>query len=222
MNKMIPPKKIVCIFAHPDDEAMGPGGTIVHFLKEGCKVYLICVTSGNANGSSELGEIRKKELQKSTKILGINNNNLYLLGFDDGTLNNNNYHLVVEKIEKILLDIKPDTLLTYNMNGVSGHLDHIAVSMQTSYLFERLKFVRQILYFTHLKSIKKLMGNKYFVYFPEGLDKENMDLTVDVSSYLDIKIKAIKAHVSQTKNKEIMFLFFKRLLKEEYFKVIQK
>src|SRR3989339_614916 len=210
MNKMIPPKKIVCIFAHPDDEAMGPGGTIVHFLKEGCKVYLICVTSGNANGSSELGEIRKKELQKSTKILGINNNNLYLLGFDDGTLNNNNYHLVVEKIEKILFDIKPDTLLTYNMKGVSGHLDHIAVSMQTSYLFERLKFV------------KKLMGNKYFVYFPEGLDKNDMDLTVDVSSYLDTKIKAIKAHFLQTKNKEIMFLFFKRLLKEEYFKVIQK
>ena len=144
------------------------------------------------------------------------------MGFDDGTLNNNNYHLVVEKIEKILFDIKPDTLLTYNMNGVSGHLDHIAVSMQTSYLFERLKFVKQILYFTHLKSIKKLMGNKYFVYFPEGLDKNDMDLAVDVSSYLDTKIKAIKAHVSQTKNKEIMFLFFKRLLKEEYFKVIQK
>lgn len=219
---MLLPKKIVCVFAHPDDEVMGPGGSIIHFLKEGCEVYLICVTSGNADGNKKLGERRKKELQKSTQILGIKNKNLYLLGFDDGSLNNNNYHKVVEKIKKILLKIKPDTLLTYNLNGVSGHLDHVAVSMQTSFLFERLNFVKQILYFTHLKSVKKLMGNKYFVYFPDGLDKKDMDLTINVGPYLDTKIKAIKAHVSQMKNKKIMIMFFKRMLKEEYFKVTQK
>lgn len=219
---MLVPKKIVCIFAHPDDEAIGPGGSIAHFLNEGCKVYLICVTSGNAYGNIKLGEIRKREIQKSTKILGINKNNLYLLNFDDGSLNNNNYHQVVEKIERILLEIRPDTLLTYNQNGVSGHLDHVAVSMQTSYLFERLKFVKQILYFTQLKNIKKIIGKKYFVYFPEGSDKKDIDLEIDVSPYLDIKIKAIKTHSSQIKNKKIIISFLKKIFKREYFKVIQK
>lgn len=219
---MLAPKKIVCIFAHPDDEAMGPGGSIIHFLKEGCKVYLICVTSGNAYGDTNLGEIRKKELEKSAQILGIKSKDIHMLGFDDGSLSNNNYHLVVDKMEKILTKIKPDTLLTYNQNGVSGHLDHIAVSMESSYLFEKLRFVRQILYFTHTNIVKKLMGRKYFIYFPNGLSKREMDLKVDVGNYLNTKIKAIKAHVSQTKDEKLMILFFKNLLKNEYFKVIQK
>ena len=40
-------KPLVCIFAHPDDEAFGPGGTIAKFAKKR-PVYLICATKGES------------------------------------------------------------------------------------------------------------------------------------------------------------------------------
>lgn len=68
-------KNIVGVFAHPDDEALGPSGTIAKFAKK-YNVYLICVTSGEASGKTEeeklkIGETRRAELIESAKILGV-------------------------------------------------------------------------------------------------------------------------------------------------------
>ena len=43
--------RIIGIFAHPDDEALGPSGTLATLAKEN-EVYLICVTSGEAAGKT--------------------------------------------------------------------------------------------------------------------------------------------------------------------------
>jgi LmbE family N-acetylglucosaminyl deacetylase len=60
-------KTIVAIFAHPDDEAFCPGGTIAKLSQKNA-VYLICVTNGDSKGNSRkaeivLGKLRKKELE---------------------------------------------------------------------------------------------------------------------------------------------------------------
>lgn len=70
MPQKRPNKTIVAIFAHPDDEAFGPAGTLAK-LSQTHDVYLICVTRGNANGNASLGKIRTKELKQSANILGI-------------------------------------------------------------------------------------------------------------------------------------------------------
>ena len=98
-------KPLVCIFAHPDDEAFGPGGSIAKFASER-DVYLISITNGDAgkssNGQSKmLGVIRRKELSASSRILGIKK--VFFLNFKDGNLNNNLYHEIALEIEKILL-----------------------------------------------------------------------------------------------------------------------
>ena len=78
-------RKTVCIFAHPDDEAFGPSGTIAKFADEG-EVFLICVTNGNDknNGERELIKIRDQELHESSKILGVKK--VYCLKYADGEL----------------------------------------------------------------------------------------------------------------------------------------
>lgn len=68
-------KTIVGIFAHPDDEAFGPGGTLAKLAKEN-EVHIICATSCESGQKSisdkkDLGKIRKQELLSSAKILGI-------------------------------------------------------------------------------------------------------------------------------------------------------
>lgn len=69
-------RSVVAVFAHPDDEAFGPGGTLAKFAKTS-DVYLITVTGGEAGQNSlkkaekKLSEIRKEELLNASKILGV-------------------------------------------------------------------------------------------------------------------------------------------------------
>lgn len=144
-------KSLVCVFAHPDDEAMGPGGTIAKFAAER-DVYLICVTNGNASDGSkseELAKVRREELIKSAVILGVKS--VDFLEYNDGELNNNLYHEIVEKIEEKVREYDPDTLLTFDINGVTGHLDHIAVSLITSFVFKNWILLKLFFIFVRQK-----------------------------------------------------------------------
>ena len=131
------PKVLVCLFAHPDDEAFGPGGSIAHYSKI-CDVHLICVTDGGAGQSSDpghlskLAQVREQELTNSSKVLGVKS--LTFLNFADGSLNNNNYHEVATRVKVELDRLQPDTIMTFDLNGISGHLDHVAVAMISSCL----------------------------------------------------------------------------------------
>lgn len=194
--------KLVCVFAHPDDESMGPGGTIAKYAKNH-EVYLICVTNGNGQDSPDngkLGAIRQKELQKAAKILGVKK--LTCLGFNDGELNNNLYHKLAAKIEEKLLAYRPDTLLTFDISGVTGHIDHIAVSLVTSYLFKKLEFIKTLLYYGEMEEMLKAFAENYFIYTPPGFSESEINLKVDISDVFEIKKQAILAHQSQRKDGE--------------------
>lgn len=56
-------KKIVCIFAHPDDEAFGPGGTIALLAKKN-DVYILCATKGEAGQHHNPKLLEKIKSQK--------------------------------------------------------------------------------------------------------------------------------------------------------------
>lgn len=226
MTSTFKPRKVVCIFAHPDDEAFGPGATIA-ILAKTCEVSLICVTNGDAderfsNGykQTELGKIRMHELEKSSEILGVKKT--YFLGFKDGDLNNNNYHHVADKIKPILADIKPDTLLTFDLNGVSGHLDHVAVAMITSYLFERTDYIKRLLYYCEDEKLKDKVGNQYFVYFPKGHKRKDVDLVFNTKQVWATKLASMKAHYSQRQDCDWLLTNFREFLDHEYFRIVEK
>jgi len=85
------------VFApHPDDETLACGGTIIRKIREGFDVYVTVMTDGSHSHDSMLGlsepppeeiaEIRAREFSEATSILGVDPNNLVLLGFEDGKL----------------------------------------------------------------------------------------------------------------------------------------
>lgn len=225
MTKLKTPKVLACVFAHPDDEAFGPGGSILHFAKT-CDVHVICVTDGGAGRShnpddaDRLAEVRKAEMQESCKILGVKS--VTFLDFADGDLSNNNYHVVAARVKQELDRLQADTLLTYNLDGVSGHLDHVAVAMITSYLFEKLSYVKQVLYFCEKREIKNILKDEYFVYFPPGYTAKEVDLILDVAPYFATQVKAMRKHASQQEDCDWILREFKDHLKTEYFKILQK
>jgi LmbE family N-acetylglucosaminyl deacetylase len=216
-------KPLVAVFAHPDDEAFGPGGTLAAFAKER-DVYVICVTDGDAGQNSStktksLAEIRKEEIQESTQILGVKK--VFFLGYKDGTLCNNIYHEIAKKVEKIIQPIKPEIVLTFEPRGVSGHIDHMAVSMITSFVFEHAAFVQQLWYYCLNKEARGLQ-QKYFIYFPPGYKDSEIDKVVDVSAVWEQKIAAMHKHESQKHDIDRILKTFEKRTKEEYFLIFRK
>lgn len=216
-------KTIVGIFAHPDDEALGPSGTLAKLALDN-DVYLICATSGEAAGKTaeekqQIGETRKSELRASAKILGVKE--VFFLDFEDGELKNNNYHALADAVQAKLEELKPETIITFEPHGVSGHIDHISVSMVTTFVFRKLTFIKKLLYYCVTRYESDQMGD-YFIYFPQGYTPDEVDEVIDVSSVWQTKLRAMQAHTSQQKDVDNVQETLKHLPHEELFFVLQK
>lgn len=217
-------KVIVCIFAHPDDESFGPSGTISKLAKEN-DVYIICATKGEAgqnhsDKTTKLAKMRAAELRKSAKLLGVKQ--VYFLGFIDGTLSNSLYHTIADKIEKHLRRLKPETILTFEPHGISGHIDHIVVSRVSSFVFHKLPFIKTIMYHCLLDTIASVVGKNYFIHFGDGYKRNEIDKIVDVSDVWDVKVKAMFTHKTQKHDADRILESRKNLPREEYFLISKK
>lgn len=222
-------KPVVGVFAHPDDEAFGPSGTLAKFAKEGRDVYILCVTRGDAgenhsDNHDDLRDIREDELEASAKKLGVKD--VIFLDFKDGALSNNLYHQVADKLQEQLEKLEPEIVITLEPHGVSGHLDHIAVSFITTFVFKKLSFVRELWYYCLTQGAQKAtmrhLGGEYFVYFPPGYKKEDISKTLDVSPFWDQKVSAMRQHESQRPDVEANLKTFDELPKEENFIILTK
>lgn len=208
-------KKIICVFAHPDDEAFGPAGTILKLSKNN-DLQIICVTDGKSPGTriKGLSEIRKSELGKSCEILGVNKT--HHLGYKDGEICNANYHEISDDIENIFEEENPDVLITFDPKGLTGHIDHIAICMITTFVFRKTKSIDKLFYYCGSKAFSDLVSN-YFVYMPNGYKKSEIDFSVDVADVWEEKTNAIRCHASQKGDVERYLGMCSILPKEEYF-----
>lgn len=209
----------MCVFAHPDDESFGPAGTIAKLSKK-YNVYILSATKGDAGQSSikskNLGEVRSKELKNAAKVLGVKG--VYFLGFKDGTLSNNLYHKLASKIEFHLKKLKPEIVLTFEPQGISGHIDHITVSMVTMFVCQKLKFVREVWQHCRSANYDRFIQN-YFIYFPKGYKKSEIDKVVKTKDVWYKKVEAMKYHKSQAADFKRVLKIQNKLPKEEYFLV---
>lgn len=194
-------KKILGIFAHPDDDVFGPGGTLLKLANQGNLIYEIFLTSGDAGYSSKdklnkktIGKKREQESLLSGKILGVKK--MWFLRYKDGLLSNNLYHKVAADLEKLIQKIKPDYLLTYEWRGVSGHIDHVFTSFVVSFLAKKMRLC--VLYYGLIDSEK--VFSDYFIFFPPGYKKRDFDLLVNIEEVYEMKKKAILCHKSQIKD----------------------
>lgn len=219
MAQKINKKTVVCVFAHPDDEAFGPSGTI-HKLTKTHDVFILCATKGQAGKDSRkthensLANERSLELLESAKVLGVKK--VYFLGFKDGTLSNNLYHRLANKVQKHIEKLKPEVVMTFEPHGISGHIDHITVSMVTQFVLRSNKHVKE-LWFHCLKKGREEFRKEYFIYFPPGYASAEIDKVIDVSDVWDIKVQAMMCHKSQKHDAENILKVAAKFPKEEYF-----
>lgn len=130
--------KLLAVFAHPDDESLGLGGTLARYSAEKVETYLVCATRGERgwNGPEELdpgleamGRIREAELRCAASRLGLSE--IRFLDYVDGEVDLANPHEIVSQITASIRRIRPQVVVTFPPDGQYGHPDHIALSQFT-------------------------------------------------------------------------------------------
>ncbi len=131
--------KLLAVFAHPDDESMGMGGTLAKYSTEGVETHLISASRGERGwfgpeeqnpGSSGLGHLRTRELESAVQALGMKG--LYFLDYLDGEVDQAPHEEIIGKIVAHIRRIKPQVVVTFPPDGNYGHPDHIAIGQFTS------------------------------------------------------------------------------------------
>ncbi len=140
---------LLAVFAHPDDEAFGTGGTLARYASAGVATTLVCATRGEAGEIAEgveatpetLGQVREDELRCASDTIGVRE--LIFLDYCDsgmaGTTVNQDpasfinapAEEVISQLVGIIRRIRPQIVITFEPNGGYGHPDHIAIHKHT-------------------------------------------------------------------------------------------
>lgn len=128
-------QRVLIVTAHPDDECMFFGPTILSLLRRNnCNVYLLCLSNGNFE---QKGNIRREELWQACKILKLRDENITLVHathlLDDPQIHWKSETIASHILKEIeTLDI--DALITFDREGVSHHPNHCAIYYATASL----------------------------------------------------------------------------------------
>ncbi|CAG8641483.1 1050_t:CDS:2 [Ambispora gerdemannii] len=118
-------RSILLVIAHPDDECMFFGPTLLS-LSERNDIMILCLSSGNEQG---LGEERKIEIEQSCRVFGIDES---LVNVEEHpALQDNpkelwNTAVITDILKEYVEKNGIDTIISFDERGVSGHLNHIA------------------------------------------------------------------------------------------------
>ena len=152
---MTPPRTILAVLAHPDDESFGLGGTLALYTQKGYDVYYLCATRGEAGtvdeehlrGFSSTAEMRTDELMRAAKHLGLKG--VFFLGYRDSGMSgteenkhpdaqiNHSINEVAGRVVKYIRELKPHVVLTHDPIGGYKHPDHIHIHKATKLAFEK-------------------------------------------------------------------------------------
>ncbi|MCP6726751.1 MAG: PIG-L family deacetylase [Patescibacteria group bacterium] len=129
------PKKVLCVFAHPDDVDFSSAGTLAKWSAKGSEITLLVCTDGSKGSqdlkmtSAKLAKIRMKEQRDAGKILGVKD--VIFLSHKDGELFVD--LKLKEDISKIIRQVRPDVVITTDplflystKRGFVNHSDHRA------------------------------------------------------------------------------------------------
>ena len=182
---------ILAFGAHPDDVELGCGGSICSAISQGFKVGVVDLTHGEL-GTRGTPEVRKKESDKASEILGVSFRKN--LGFKDGFFINNKEHQL--KVVELLREHRPSIVLC---NAIKDrHIDHPKGS----------KLVSDASFLSGLSKIKTNYENstnqppwtpKKVYHYIQWYDIEP-NLVIDISDFQEKKMRAIMAYDSQFYN----------------------
>jgi LmbE family N-acetylglucosaminyl deacetylase len=194
------PERFMVIVAHPDDAEFGPAGTAARWIDEGSQGWLVCCTSGDQGGDDPdadplvLAALREAEQRSAAAVIGYAG--VTFLHQPDGALANDLplRELLVREIRTFrpdaVLATDPDTLF-YKGGGIN-HTDHRAAGMAA--VDAVYPAARNPMAFPSLarSGLAPQRVRRLYLFW-----SARADTWVDVSSTLERKLEALRAHASQ-------------------------
>jgi LmbE family N-acetylglucosaminyl deacetylase len=137
-------RRLLGVFAHPDDEVFCAGGTMATAADAGAEVLMVSATRGEQGQIRDpavatrrtLGDVRESELVAAAAELGVQQ--VQVLGYPDGALQHYRSSLSAA-ISDIVRQFDPDTVVTFGADGAYGHPDHLAISEVSTETFRALR-----------------------------------------------------------------------------------
>jgi LmbE family N-acetylglucosaminyl deacetylase len=201
--------RLMCITAHPDDEAGSFGGSLRLYADRGVEVSVVCLTPGQAathrGGAASdqaLAAARRKEFAGACEILKVSKG--IVLDYPDGQLHRQDLYKVVCDLTLHVRQFRPHVLMTFGPDGsVTGHTDHSMASVFATLAFHWAgrtnRYPDQLTGEITPHRTQKLYYSTANFALP---DRQPVTLSpataiIEIGDYLETKIAAFKAHTSQ-------------------------
>jgi N-acetylglucosamine malate deacetylase 2 len=186
------------VLAHPDDESFPIGGTLAKAAATGHRVHLVTATRGEAGipgkTAAETTVIREAELRRACAELGVQQ--LTFLDYRDGQLATIPDSNGRDRLLALMRQIRPDVVVTFGPDGISGHPDHVAVNRWTTAAFDQFQQEspgpRRLYYIAPSAATQQGCGVP-----PEAEAVGGPVAFIDVGAYLVQKVRAAQQHQSQ-------------------------
>jgi LmbE family N-acetylglucosaminyl deacetylase len=221
------------VVAHPGDEAFGFGGAIARAAAAGAYVVVVCATRGAfdarlsrkspAPGGKNrdpkydavvwrnLDTVREDELRRSVALLGVRV--LRMLDYAEGDLSDIDFEQLVSRIVEPIRMHRPEVILTFGPDGVTGDPDHVVLSRAVSEAF--LAAGRPLAYEDDIEEdqVAWRAAKLYQLVVPSsqvastelspltdgyGSADDAATLTLELGELAELKLAAIGRHVTQT------------------------
>lgn len=179
--------------------------------RRGVRVYVLTATRGEAGSCGdpplcrpeELPTVREQELCCACTALGIEPPRL--LDYHDGGLAEVDEEEAVAQVMAAIQELRPQVLLTWPPDGLSGHPDHIAVSCWAGLAFQRAGALgpdapAALYHLVVPRSVAKALGLSHLHAVPD----EQVTLTVDVTPAWEQKLAAIRCRRTQVAGSAIL------------------
>jgi N-acetyl-1-D-myo-inositol-2-amino-2-deoxy-alpha-D-glucopyranoside deacetylase len=233
-------KSLLLVHAHPDDETINNGATMAMYAAAGFNVTLVTCTRGEegeilvpelahlaADKEDGLAPIREAELANAMAALGVTDHrflgaphNRYRDSGMIGTAPNDrpdtfwqvDLDTAARELVTIILEVKPQVLVTYDEFGGYGHPDHIKahqVAMRAAELAQDLWDIQKIYWNTMPRSViqkgidamkaagSDFMGVESADELPFAKPDDVVTTAMNASAFVDQKMKAMASHPTQ-------------------------
>jgi LmbE family N-acetylglucosaminyl deacetylase len=202
---------VLGIWAHPDDEAFLSAGLMTMARAAGQHVACVTATWGERGTPDpeawpphRMAQLRAAEVRASLAALDVREH--HHLGVVDGTCADQPFDAMVDRIAAIVAEVRPDTVVTFGPDGMTGHEDHQTVSAWATAAWREAAPGARLLYATTTEDFVDEwaeLHSRLDVFLAEGLPlrtrRHELDVELALSDEVaDLKLVALRAQASQT------------------------
>jgi LmbE family N-acetylglucosaminyl deacetylase len=236
-------RRVACVFAHPDDDTFGVGGSLALHAQDELELTVILATSGEAGRIADaslatrdaLASVREAEDVASWRALGLEPD-LRFLRHPDGGLDGVPHGALVDEVRGLLDAVAPEVVVTFGAEGITGHADHVTIGRVATEAFGALRTSASGRAFSRLlhtaidqsridrlnellraRGLEPMDPTQPFM--PRGVPEAAIGARVDVTPTYERKLEAIRCHKTQAELEDVPFDLWPEMLSIEAFVV---